>query len=64
MFSRLTRLMLTGKYNVVTSMQYTYCKNSEYSRTSTSMARTLIYHSCFEFVLESLGKYYLSADLG
>ena len=69
MFSRLTGLMLTGKYNVVTAIQCTYCKNSEYSRTSTSMARTLIarllvYHSCFEFVLESLGKYYLSADLG
>ena len=41
-FSRLTGLMLTGKYNVATAIQFTYCKNSEYSRTSTLMARTLI----------------------
>ena len=36
----------------------------DYSRTS--MARTLmvVYHGCFEFVLESLGKKTLAADLG
>ena len=42
MSSTLPGLMLTGEYNFVTAIQYSNCKNSKYSRTSTSMARTLM----------------------
>ena len=42
MSSTLTGLMLIVKNNVVTEKQLNYCKNSKYSRTSTSVAQTLM----------------------